>query len=446
MQQDDSAEILDHIIDLLQSKGRSITLTRNARAYRIEFENHKRIVLNLNPADGVIWLASETLSAEYSVRGGQWRSKHDGSKLLNALSIAIDQSLPEFDVQQKQLRIIDAENLIQQPDRKAKKAATTPSPTLAWMHVGILAFAVLVFWGVMRTSKPQTTLSKPLEVITTQQAKRSENNSPSCDVIAPSNGSTHSNQKTSASVAGRLMLEISNQHSFDMLVMLTAPNSATPLQSIYVHSKSTITTSIASGNYELMFSVGKQWCSFALGFKDGSIQKLQQSIRFHTDTPSLLSMQSNGGKPEQFTVFVRNEAVIAPDQTQQTVLNDGSVDLQQASDGHYYIRGSVNKTAVNFLLDTGATRTFIAYNIAMQAGIKDCQPATFNTANGQVNGCIGVIPRLQFGPFVVENAVVSTTQNNKDVNLLGMDMLGKLQISSSNGTMHLSKQSKKGPE
>ncbi len=443
MQQDDSAEILDHIIDLLQSKGRSITLTRNARAYRIEFENHKRIVLNLNPADGVIWLASETLSAEYSVRAGQWLSKHDGSELLHALSMAIDQSLPEFDLQPKQLRIIDTENSIPQLDRKTQKAATTTSPALTWMHVGILAFAVLVFWGVMRTSKPQTTLSKPLEVITTQHAKRSENNSPSCDVIAPSNGSTQSAKKTAATGAGRLALEISNQHSFDMLVMLTAPNSATPLQSIYVHSKSTITTSIASGNYELMFSVGKQWCSFALGFKDGAIQKLQQSIRFHADTPSLLSMQSNGGKPEQFTVFIRNEAVIAPDQTQQTVLNDGSVDLQQASDGHYYIRGSVNKTAVNFLLDTGATRTFIAYNIAMQAGIKDCQPAVFNTANGQVNGCIGVVPSLQFGPFTIENAVVSTTQNNKDVNLLGMDMLGKLQISSSNGTMHLSK---KGPE
>ena len=439
MQQDDSAEILDHIIGLLQSKGRSMSLTRTDRVYRIEFENHKRIVLNLNPAEGLIWLASEMVSAEYSVRGGQWLSKHDGSELLHMLSMAIDQSLPEFDVQQKQLRIIDAENPMQPSDRKANKAATTTLPTLPWMHAGILAFAVLVFWGVMRTSKPQIALSKPHQVIITQPAKGTENSSPSCDVIAPANGSTHSDKKTSVSGAGRLSLEISNQHSFDMLVMLTAPNSATPLHSIYVHSKSIITTSIASGNYELMFSVGKQWCSFALGFKDGSIQKLQQSIRFYADTPSLLGMQSNGQKAEQFTVFVRNEAVVAPDQTRQTVLNDGSVDLQQASDGHYYIRGSVNKMPVNFLLDTGATRTFIAYNIAMQAGIKDCQPATFNTVNGQVNGCIGVIPRLQFGPFVIENALVSTTQNNKDVNLLGMDMLGKLQISSSNGTMHLSK-------
>jgi clan AA aspartic protease (TIGR02281 family) len=438
MQQDDSAEILDHIIGLLQSKGRSMVLTRSAQVYRIEFENRKRIVLNLNPADGLIWLASESISAEYSVRAGQWRSKHDGSELLHTLSQAIDQSLPEFDVQSKKLHIIDAENQKQQFGRQeSKKLASAVSTTPSWLHVAVLALGVLVFWGVLRTSKPKTALSEPFEVITTQQAKRSENNSPSCDVIAPSNGSTHSDKKNAASGAGRLALEISNQHGFDMLVMLTAPNSATPLQSIYVHSKSTVTTSIAAGNYELMFSVGKQWCSFALGFKDGAIQKLQQSIRFHADTPSLLSMQSNGGKQEQFTVFIRNEAIIAPDQTRQTVLNDGSVDLQQASDGHYYIRGFVNKSPVNFLLDTGASRTFIAYNLAMQAGIKDCQPAVFNTANGQVNGCVGVIPSLQFGPFTIENAVVSTTQNNKDVNLLGMDMLGKLQVSSSNGMMHL---------
>ncbi len=439
MQPDDSAEIVDHIIGLLQSKGRSIVLIRSARVLRIEFENHKRIVLNLNPVAGVIWLASEPVSAEYGVRAGQWCSKQDGSELLHTLSQVIDQLLPEFDAQPKNLQIIDTEQPAQLRRTQAQQTTTTASRAPAWLHMGIVALGALVLLGVLRSAKTPSPPSKMNEVLAVQ-TRPAENIAPRCDAIAPSNGSTHSVKENAAHAAGRLSLEVSNQHSFDMLVMFTEPNSAVPLQSIYVHSKSTITTSIDSGSYELMFSVGKQWCSFGLGFKDGAIQKLQQSISFHPDTPSLLSMQPNGAKPEQFTVFIRNEAIIAPDQTRQTVLNDGSVDLQQASDGHYYIRGMVNKSPVNFLLDTGASRTFIAYNLAMQAGIKDCQPAVFNTANGEVNGCVGVIPSLQFGPFSIENAVVSTTQNNKDVNLLGMDMLGKLQISSNNGIMHLSKQ------
>lgn len=438
MQQENSADIPDRIIGLLESKGRSILLTRSKHVYRIEFENQKRIILNFNPAQGVIWMADGLSSAEFTYRDGRWLSKLDSAELLQQLNLAIQQSLPEFDVQAKKLAIIDAPLPATGQVYARSEAARDTGLRPYWALLAVLGTVFFVGFAIKQGRSNRHPASTVSQAVSTQQARASMA-APACDADPPVNGSRVDAQTGSAGNTGKLPLEISNQHHFDMLIALTAPDSATPVQTIYVRSKSTVTASIPAGTYQLMFSVGRSWCSFQYGFKDGSLQKMQQSLSFLPETPSLLSLQPSGVKADQFTVFVRNEPEIQPDQTRQTVLSDGSVDIQQASDGHYYLRGFVNETAVNFLLDTGASRTFITYNAAMQAGIRDCQPAIFNTANGKVNGCIGVIPELRFGPFVIRNAVVSTAQKNNDVNLLGMDMLGKLQVSSNDGVMHLSK-------
>jgi aspartyl protease family protein len=112
----------------------------------------------------------------------------------------------------------------------------------------------------------------------------------------------------------------------------------------------------------------------------------------------------------------------------------GMVELRRAPDGHFHWPGSINGMAVEFLVDTGATRSALPLALAKAAGLRPEGRVQSSTAGGTVQGWTGRADlQLQGGlridrlPLTVLPALSSP--------LLGMDVLGRLSFSQTDGVL-----------
>ena len=115
-----------------------------------------------------------------------------------------------------------------------------------------------------------------------------------------------------------------------------------------------------------------------------------------------------------------------PDTAQS--LNDRTIALRRAGDGHFYARVRVNGAEIRFLVDTGATNLVLSQRDARQIGLamdklKYILPS--NTANGTVYGAGVILDRVELGGFVDHGirAVVNGGEMNNS--LLGMTYLDR---------------------
>lgn len=115
---------------------------------------------------------------------------------------------------------------------------------------------------------------------------------------------------------------------------------------------------------------------------------------------------------------------------------DGSYAIPRASDGHFYVAGSVNGFPVLFMIDTGAKFTSIPDRIAANAGIRAGRVSDFNTAAGRTQGALATGNLVRVGPFSVPRATVAIMPR-LDAPLLGVDVLNRFQITTVNGYMLL---------
>jgi aspartyl protease family protein len=102
--------------------------------------------------------------------------------------------------------------------------------------------------------------------------------------------------------------------------------------------------------------------------------------------------------------------------------------IQRMRDGHYLWPGRVGDLEVNFMIDTGATRTSISQDLAQRAGLQNFDTAQFSTANGDVTGGLARSTLRLQGGLTIERHVVAVMPRMDDTALLGMDVLGKLKI------------------
>ncbi len=117
---------------------------------------------------------------------------------------------------------------------------------------------------------------------------------------------------------------------------------------------------------------------------------------------------------------------------------DGVVTLQRSPDGHYHWPGNVNGVKVDFLVDTGATRTALPPDIARAAGLQGVGKSRSSTAGGDVE-VIDVLADIQLqGGTRAERLRVGVLQK-LDTPLLGMDVLGKLAITQQGGEMRIAR-------
>jgi aspartyl protease family protein len=104
------------------------------------------------------------------------------------------------------------------------------------------------------------------------------------------------------------------------------------------------------------------------------------------------------------------------------------VSLPRDRTGHYFWQGRINGHEVEFLVDTGATTTAIPQSLAEKLRLKEEGSMMFNTANGTVRGGIVRVTLELEGGLKIEQQRISTMPEMDDMGLLGMDVLGKLQL------------------
>ncbi|WP_299145842.1 TIGR02281 family clan AA aspartic protease [uncultured Tateyamaria sp.] len=115
--------------------------------------------------------------------------------------------------------------------------------------------------------------------------------------------------------------------------------------------------------------------------------------------------------------------------------DEGVVTVPRSSDGHYYLTLDVNGTALDFVIDTGATDIVLNRADADAAGF-DLETLTFfgraATANGEVRTAPVRIDTISIGPHTDTNVPAVVNDGELGQSLLGMGYLqrwGRIEIS-----------------
>ncbi len=115
-----------------------------------------------------------------------------------------------------------------------------------------------------------------------------------------------------------------------------------------------------------------------------------------------------------------------------------SLDLYRERNGNFFVSGSIGEYPVSFIVDTGASITSISKQAASVAGIRECQSRRFNTANGEVVGCVATAPTITFGSFHLSNVEVAVMPNMTGA-LLGMNVLSQFKMEQHGSVLRISK-------
>ncbi|WHO37227.1 TIGR02281 family clan AA aspartic protease [Sphingobium sp. AP49] len=131
-----------------------------------------------------------------------------------------------------------------------------------------------------------------------------------------------------------------------------------------------------------------------------------------------------------------------PPQPPKPIQSDGQlVRIPVASDGHYWVDGTINGMPVRFLIDSGATITALSENTARATGLNidmNMPPISLNTANGKIEAHRASIATLAVGPLRASDVEVVVSPALGDVNVIGMNILSRLKSwSVENGEMVL---------
>jgi aspartyl protease family protein len=103
--------------------------------------------------------------------------------------------------------------------------------------------------------------------------------------------------------------------------------------------------------------------------------------------------------------------------------------VRMASDGHFWVRASVNGVERRMLIDSGATITAISQSTAQAAGVdahSTLAPVVLRTANGATPARTGSVDELRVGNIVARNLKIVTAPGLGSLDVLGMNFLSKL--------------------
>lgn len=115
--------------------------------------------------------------------------------------------------------------------------------------------------------------------------------------------------------------------------------------------------------------------------------------------------------------------------------------VRLASDGrgHYTAPGWINGTAVQLIVDTGATYVSLSSDLAKSLGLGSLGKGVANTANGRVSVDYTRLDSVRLGGIEMRNvdALITPGMQGSSV-LLGMSYLQHLRMSQYEGTLELS--------
>ena len=112
-----------------------------------------------------------------------------------------------------------------------------------------------------------------------------------------------------------------------------------------------------------------------------------------------------------------------------TSTGKAEVILAQNRQGHYVTQGTINDTAVTFLLDTGATQVSVPAHIAEQLDLTAQGNYRVQTANGSITVYKTTLSQLSLGNIFLYNVAAHINPAMKaDEILLGMSALKQLDF------------------
>lgn len=113
------------------------------------------------------------------------------------------------------------------------------------------------------------------------------------------------------------------------------------------------------------------------------------------------------------------------------------IEIQRSADGHYHWPGTIDGHAVDFLVDTGATRSTMSQAMAERMGLKTEGRVQSRTANGAVTGSTARVDIELRGGIRAKRLRMVVLPNLDDRPLLGMDVLGRLRLLQHGGVLRI---------
>lgn len=117
------------------------------------------------------------------------------------------------------------------------------------------------------------------------------------------------------------------------------------------------------------------------------------------------------------------------------VTRTGVIEIRRGADGHYHWPGTINGRAVDFLIDTGATRTAMSQAMARELSLEPQQAVRSQTAGGVVRGEVVRADVLLQGGVRVERLAIVALAGLDERPLLGMDVMGRLRWQQRDGVL-----------
>jgi clan AA aspartic protease (TIGR02281 family) len=127
---------------------------------------------------------------------------------------------------------------------------------------------------------------------------------------------------------------------------------------------------------------------------------------------------------------------------QETPKKNEATVIKQGAGGHYFLNGEINSHFVTFVVDTGATMVALPRSVATSASLFCNDKVVMDSANGTSGGCTTTITELKIDKRVLKN-VTAVIMPNLSQPLLGMNVLGGLNIEQKEGEMKISDRERK---
>ncbi len=136
-------------------------------------------------------------------------------------------------------------------------------------------------------------------------------------------------------------------------------------------------------------------------------------------------------------VFLGFRTLEAQQQRSRFSTDGGTIEIRRGPDGHYHWPGTLNGRAVEFLVDTGATRSAISAELARELGLDAQGSVASNTAGGLVRGQVARADLALDGGVRAERLPLVVLPALGEQPLLGMDVLGRLRWQQDGGVLRI---------
>ena len=127
-----------------------------------------------------------------------------------------------------------------------------------------------------------------------------------------------------------------------------------------------------------------------------------------------------------------------PDLNQNSSETGSPVVLQRNKSGHYIASGEINRQAVVFMLDTGASDVSIPANVARRLNLQRGAEVIYQTANGEITAWRTVLDEVRLGSIRMRDvpASINPAVEEEEI-LLGMSFLKHLDFHQRGNTLTL---------